>query len=307
MDEINAPDHCAEADDEPIEYRRRIREYYLALGYEHPYQWAHYQTVPFTRLKKPLAATNIALVTTAAPYKPEAGAQGPGAPYNGAAKFYAVYEFDLHAEPDLRISHVAYDRDHTTAEDRNTWLPIAQLKAAEDEGIVGPLLSRGFGLPTNRSQRVTIKNDCPDLLSRLQQGGADAVILVPNCPVCHQSVSLAARHIEAAGIPTVVMACAKDIVEYVGVPRLLFSDLPLGNACGKPNDVASQRQTMRLALDLLQCATSARTTVQSPVVFSADHTWKRDYSNAALLTSAELASRRAEFDRQKAAAKSSRA
>jgi len=50
-------------------------------------------------------------------------------------------------------------------------------------------------------------------------------------------VSLIARHLEANGIPTVVMGCAKDIVERVGVPRFLFSDFPLGNAAGRPNDV----------------------------------------------------------------------
>ena len=40
-----------------------------------------------------------------------------------------------------------------------------------------------------------------------------------------------------------VLGCAKDIVEYVGVPRFLFSDVPLGNAAGKPNDKASQAAT----------------------------------------------------------------
>ena len=33
-----------------------------------------------------------------------------------------------------------------------------------------------------------------------------------------------------------IMGCAKDITEYVGVPRLLFNDLPLGNAAGLPHD-----------------------------------------------------------------------
>jgi hypothetical protein len=48
----------------------------------------------------------------------------------------------------------------------------------------------------------------------------------------YQTVSLAARHLEENGIATVVMGCAKDIVEFVGVPRFLFSDFPLGNATG---------------------------------------------------------------------------
>ena len=62
--------------------------------------------------------------------------------------------------------------------------------------------------------------------------------------MCHQTVSLVARYLEAHGIPTVIMGCAKDIVEYVGVPRFLFSDFPLGNAAGKPNDPHSQAATL---------------------------------------------------------------
>jgi D-proline reductase (dithiol) PrdB len=45
------------------------------------------------------------LITTAAPYQPGKGDQGPGAPYNAAAKFYNVYSEDSSSDHDLRISH----------------------------------------------------------------------------------------------------------------------------------------------------------------------------------------------------------
>jgi hypothetical protein len=54
--------------------------------------------------------------------------------------------------------------------------------------------------------------------------------------VCHQTASLAARHLEASGIPTVLFGCARDIVECCGVPRFVFSDFPLGNPTGRPLD-----------------------------------------------------------------------
>ena len=121
--------------------------------------------------------------------------------------------------------------------------------------------------------------------------------------MCHQTVSLAARHLEANGIPTVVMGCAKDIVEQVGVPRFLFSDFPLGNPAGRPHDPESQAFTLDLALRVLESAPAPRTTVQSPLRWSADPAWKLDYSNIARLSPEEIARRRAEFDRQKAIAK----
>ena len=63
----------------PIDYIKRTRAYYLALGYDNPYQWAHHDDVPFQGLSKPLSEMVIALVTTAAPYQPDKGDQGPGA------------------------------------------------------------------------------------------------------------------------------------------------------------------------------------------------------------------------------------
>ncbi|HTW50983.1 MAG TPA: hypothetical protein VME45_03705 [Stellaceae bacterium] len=124
--------------------------------------------------------------------------------------------------------------------------------------------------------------------------------------MCHQTVSLAARYLEENGIPTVVMGCAKDIVEYAGVPRFLFSDFPLGNPAGRPHDPESQRLTLELALRVLETAPGPRTTVQNPLIWSASPDWKLDYSNVAMLSRDEIARRRAEFDREKEKARAVR-
>ena len=292
--------------DVPIPYLARIRSYYQALGYGKPYVWAHYVSVPFTPLTKPLSDCRLALVTTAAPYQPGKGDQGPGAPYNGAAKFHEVYSLPSTVEPDLRISHISYDRQHTTAEDMRSWCPLAQMKRFAADGEIGGVTQNLHGVPTNRSQKTTIARDAPEILRRVSEDGADAVVLVPNCPVCHQTVSLTARHLEANGIPTVVMACAKDIVEHVGVPRLLFSDFPLGNAAGKPNDEASQAFTLKLALETLAAAPGPRTTVQSPLRWRDDPDWKQDFYNIDRLSDQKIEALRAEFDRQKEIAKRER-
>lgn len=119
-------------------------------------------------------------------------------------------------------------------------------------------------------------------------------------------MSLIARHLEANGIPTVVMGCAKDIVEHVGVPRFLFSDFPLGNAAGRPNDVASQAFTMELALKVLESAIGPRTTVQSPLRWKDDASWKLDFSNIEQMSDEEIARRKAEFDKNKEIARQQR-
>ena len=168
----------APALDVPIAYLQRIRDYYVGLGYGAPYQWAHYAEVPFQALGKPLAQCRVALVTTAAPYQPDKGDQGPGAAYNAAANFYTVYSGDTAVDHDTRISHIGYDRKHTTATDSNTWFPLPLMRRFAVEGRF-KLARRFHGAPTNRSQRVTLETDAPEILARCRQDQVDAALLVP--------------------------------------------------------------------------------------------------------------------------------
>jgi hypothetical protein len=87
-------------------------------------------------------------------------------------------------------------------------------------------------------------------------------------------VSLVARHLEQSGIPTVVIGCARDIVEHCGVARLVFTDFPLGNPCGRPFDVEMQGSIVATGLDLLESAQEPRT-LKTPYVWSEDESWKR--------------------------------
>jgi hypothetical protein len=168
-----APDY-----DSPIPYMRRTREYYAAIGYTTPYRWAHYLAAPFTTLRKPLSQSKVAVVTTAAPYQPDKGDQGPGALYNAGAKFYTVYSGDTAHDHDTRISHIGYDRKHTTAKDSGTWFPLPLMREFAGQGRF-TLAKRFHGAPTNRSQRVTLETDAPEILARCRQDQVDAALLVP--------------------------------------------------------------------------------------------------------------------------------
>ena len=92
-------------------------------------------------------------------------------------------------------------------------------------------------------------------------------------------MSLVARHLEANGIPTVIIGSALDIVEHCGVPRFVFSDFPLGNPCGHPWDRDMQTATLRLALQVLETPPGPRTTVRSPFTWKADDpAWRERYN-----------------------------
>jgi hypothetical protein len=287
-----------------IKYIERTRDYYAAQGYP-AYNWASNDTTPFTAMQKPLSESRLVLITTAAPYREDLPDQGPGAPYNAAAKFYDVFTASVDPCPDLRISHIGYDRKHCRAEDSNTWLPVAALRQAQVNGVFASLATELIGLPTNRSQRVTLTQDAPNTLAHVRTLLADVALLVPNCPVCHQSVSLIARYLEEHDIPTVVMGCARDIVENVGVPRFWWSDFPLGHSAGKPHDSDSQAATLAGALELFTSAQRSRVTVQSPQVWSDDDNWKQDFMNIANLNAAQVDKLKSEHEQARALKKKS--
>ncbi len=289
----------------PVRYIERTHAWYAALGYDTPYRYAAFADVPFSQLQQPLSASRVLLLTTAAPYRPDKGAQGAGAPYNAAAKFYEVYVGDTALDHDLRVSHVAIDRSHLS-DDSGTWFPLPALRRAQQRGRIGAITPRFIGVPTNRSQRHTLAVDVPRVLALCREDAADAAVLVPNCPVCHQTMALMARQLEAAGIATVILGAAKDIVEHVGVPRLLFSDLPLGHSAGLPHDSAAQDLTLELGLRLLESAPAARCTLQSPLRWPGGEAWRGAYLNPAPLSPAEAEAARAEHEQALATARALR-
>lgn len=164
--------------DQPIRYVERSRAYYLAQGYDNPYRWAEHESAPFTPLKKPLAESRIGIVTTAAPYRPEFGDQGPWAAYNAGAKFRHTYTLPTDCTPDLRISHIGYDRKHTSAEDQNSYFPLLRMRELEAAGRIGSIAPRFYGVETTRSQRQTIERDAPEIAAMMREDGVDVAVLV---------------------------------------------------------------------------------------------------------------------------------
>lgn len=68
--------------------------------------------------------------------------------------------------------------------------------------------------------------------------------------MCHQSVGLIARALEAEGFPTIGLTSARTITARVNPPRSVFLDVPLGHTSGPPSDPDRQRYIVRRALEL---------------------------------------------------------
>ncbi len=102
---------------------------------------------------------------------------------------------------------------------------------------------------------------------------------------------LVARHLEAAGIATVILGSAMDIVEHCGAPRFLFTDFPLGNPCGRPFDAAMQRSIVEAGIDLLENAPGPGTVERTPYRWSDDESWRERYMEVRPGNRTELAAK----------------
>lgn len=114
-------------------------------------------------------------------------------------------------------------------------------------------------------------------------------------------MSLISRHLEARGLPTVIIGSARDIVEHCAVARFLFVDFPLGNPCGKPWDRDMQRRIVRRGLTLLASATAPMTTEVSAERWG-DDVWRQRYLQVTDANRAELARMGEQRRRERAAA-----
>lgn len=158
-------------DTAPVGYMERTRRYYRALGYSNDYEWAHYEDVPFTPLKKPLAESRVAIVTTSSP---------PGGPPGGNRKLKRVWSGPTVDTPaDLHTEFLAWDKESTHMRDRESYLPILALQALAEAGRIGGMTDRFHGVPTTYSQRQTTGQDAPHIRRLCQEDGADVAILVP--------------------------------------------------------------------------------------------------------------------------------
>lgn len=95
--------------------------------------------------------------------------------------------------------------------------------------------------------------------------------------MCHQTVGLTARHLEANGIPTLIIGSARDIIDEIAVPRFAFTDLPLGNPVGPADDPDQQRRILTEALTFAEAAPLPQSSVVLPVEWSGADDWRETY------------------------------
>ena len=157
-----------------VRYIDKTREYYQAEGYGRPYQWAHFETipfVPFAALGKSLARCRVGLVTSG-----DVVRRDLEPPADDPRRLVYGLPTDVPAER-FQSKKAAYDRYATTLEDVDSFLPLTHLNRLAAEGIIGGLAARFQVIASEYSQRKTLTVDAPEILRQMREDGADVALL----------------------------------------------------------------------------------------------------------------------------------
>lgn len=152
----------------PVPYMERTRHYYRALGYSNDYVWAHHADVPFVRPAKPVREMKVALITTAGP---------PDLSNRDERNRKQVWSGLVASPPATFDTDLAWDKESTHTDDRETFLPISAAQRLVADGTLGALSPRFHGVPTDYSHQKTNERDAPEILRRLWEDEVDAAIL----------------------------------------------------------------------------------------------------------------------------------
>ncbi len=157
-----------------VRYIDKTREYYKSEGYDRAYEWAHFETIPFTpftALGKPLGQCRVGLVTSG-----DVVRRDLELPADDPRRLVYSLPADLPVDR-YQSRKAAYDRYATTLEDADSFLPLTALRRLAADGVIGSVASRLQVIASEYSQRKTLTVDAPEILRQMREDGVDVALL----------------------------------------------------------------------------------------------------------------------------------
>ncbi|HVG39513.1 MAG TPA: glycine/sarcosine/betaine reductase selenoprotein B family protein, partial [Pyrinomonadaceae bacterium] len=215
------------------------------------YPFVRNDRAPFVPARRALPMLNLALISSAGAYID--GTEPFAADSTGGDATFREIPIEIEAE-DLRFTARGYD-PQAVLEDLNSQIPLQRLFEFEGNGIIGqfnPVFWSFCGFIPDAN--LVVNELAPRLVERVTRYEAQAALLIPASRLCHQSMSLAAHALEGAGIPTMLLAVDREVVESVHPPRAGLYDGKFGSVAGLPKWPEHQRRVLDEALRLIETA-----------------------------------------------------
>lgn len=210
------------------------------------------ETIPWAAPPASLVETRVALVSTAGlhlegdvPFRTMEERLGDTSfrviPHGSGSETFAL------SAPYVDAKYVAHDLEVA--------LPMKALERLYREGRVGPPARRHFSFCGGIVHPLPgLAGSAARLEEILREDNTGAVVLLPTCSLCVQTVCVVARELEARGVPTVAVSLLPELSEIVGAPRTLTVHFPFGAPCGNPGNGELHQSVLFEALELLMTA-----------------------------------------------------
>lgn len=213
------------------------------------YPFVENKRAPFVPARSALPMLNLALISSAGAYLDGTEPFDLNAP-DGDLTFREI-PTEIEAA-DLRFAARGYD-SAAVNQDMNAQVPLARLAEFTSNGIIGQLNPAFWSFSGFIPNAARLAEEMlPKLVERVRRYEVQAALLIPASRLCHQSVALAARAIEAVGIPTMTLCVDKEVMERVRAPRAAFYKGKFGSVAGRPGWPEHQRRVLDEALRWLE-------------------------------------------------------
>lgn len=213
------------------------------------YPFVKNRRAPFTPARRALPMLNLALISSAGAYidgtQPFDTTSATGDP--------SFREIPIEVEQaDLRFAARGYDA-RAVQQDMNAQVPVARLLEFQQNGIIGQLNPVFWSFCGFIPDATLVANELASkLVERVHRYEVQAALLVPASTLCHQSIGLIARVLEFVGMPTMMLAVVKEVVESVRPPRVALHNGEPGSVSGLPEFPEHQRRILDEALRLIE-------------------------------------------------------
>lgn len=195
------------------------------------YPFVENRYAPFCQARRALPMLNLALISSA------------GAYIDGTEPFdiktsdgdTGCREIPIEVEAqDLKFASRGYNAS-AILEDINAQIPIDRLAEYEENAVIGRLNNVWWSVSGFIQNASRVADElAPKLAERLERYNVQAALLIPASRLCHQTLGIAARAIEEANIPTIMISVDKKLTESLRPPRTAYYDGEFGSVAGKP-------------------------------------------------------------------------
>lgn len=205
------------------------------------YPWVENIHAPFTPVRRALPMLNLGLVSSAGAYI--TGTDAFDTSSKDGDLSYREIPVEVEAA-DMSYSAKGYDPKSVT-EDRNSQIPIDRLLEYQANAVIGSLNSAWWSISSHIPNAARVAEELgPQIAERMHRYDIQAALFIPASRLCHQTLGIIARVVEASGIPTMTISVDPGMTDKVRPPRTGYYNGELGAVVGHPDWQQYQRRVL---------------------------------------------------------------